>query len=203
MTQSKWIVFGWSIFFTTLAFAAPKSKQGSYAYSPKYGKAVKIAPHQTTKSTKTTKQVYRPKFKAEPQATEVAGADAVIYKAQKFASEMTQEVGYLLKSTGPWLKEIEDQIRGVDQAPPPVVVKSHDKQRNLLATKQSTAAAPAGKAHASISGLGRHKAEPKRQLGQMSQSPNQILDTVVQFSKDTWDKVHLVVADLMGQSDSQ
>lgn len=151
------------------------------------------------KAATPNKKIYRPNLKTEPELTETLGVDTMLYKAQKFASEMTQEVGYLLKSTGPWLKEIEDQIRGVDQGPVPNKRSKHSA--TVAANTPAVAPAPTlGKAQASLSGI-RNKGAPKRQLGQMSQSPNKIMDSVMAFGKDTWDKVHLVVADLMGQSE--
>ena len=188
MTQSKLIVVGWTIFFSTLSLAAPKAKLG-YAYSPKKEKAQLQARQQTQKKS------FHPKHKAAPvteQSDDLAGMDGVVYQAQKFASEMTQEVGYLLKATGPWLKEIEDQIRGVETAAPAATAQRGG--RALASAKTPATHAPAATAPAVKRG-------GKRQLGEMSQNPNQIMETISSFSKDTWEKVNSVVSDLFASSE--
>lgn len=208
MTQSKWIVVGWTIFFSTLSQAAPKAKLG-YAYSPKAGKAQYQALQATPK-----KQSFKPKHKAAPAPEETQssldGVDGMIYQAQKFASEMTQEVGYLLKATGPWLKEIEDQIRGVESSE--AVAVAPTKGRALASNKvggkvagkaKFSPPAPAVAAPAPVASAPTYtnRRGGKRQLSNMSQSPNQIMDTISAFSKDTWEKVNALVSDLFASAD--
>ncbi len=204
MTPLKPFLVGWIIFSSTLVLAAPKTKPG---YK---GKAGKQAAQLAARQTKPNKFVAKnPASTVSPGDSGELSVDSVLYQAQKMAAEWTQEVGYLLKSTGPWLREIEAMIRGEDAAvmaeAAPVTKKG---QRALASAETPKAAAPkaVAKAEAPVaaaaSATSRRSRLPKRQLGQMTSDPNSILETVMAVSRDTWEKVNTIVGDLLGQAAS-
>ncbi len=187
MTPYKPFLVSWFILFSTLSVAAPKSKLGKQAHP---GKPIAAA------SRQTFQKKFKPNSTSSAEPTDEVSVDSILYKAQKMAGEWTQEVGYLLKSTGPWLKEIEGMIRGEDTAASNVTATVPAKGPKPV----TTATVPASPAPQKSLRAGRPA--PKRQLGQMSSNPNSILETVMSVSKETWEKVHAVVADLMGQAKS-
>ena len=189
MTHYRPFLVGWFLISSTLVFAAPKTKfQGKHTQA---GRAVAAMQARQQAQNKTFKPLSS-KNSAEP-ADELS-VDSVLYRAQKMAGELTQEVGYLLKATGPWLKEIEGMIRGEDAAITEVAATSPGKGSKPATTAVVPAASPKVAANG--------KKLPRRQLGQMSSNPNSILETVMSVSKETWEKVHAVVADLMSQAKS-
>ena len=105
MKNSSLTVFGWFLVLSTLAVAAPKAKYGERKQA---NKPPSFLAHQ-----QTPKKGFVPKSSVNSVAPDGNGWDTIVYKAQRMASEMTLEVGYLLKQSGPWLKELEDELRGV------------------------------------------------------------------------------------------
>ncbi len=179
MKHSRLAAFGWFLISSTFLIAAPKTKHGE-------GKQAK-KPACFSANQQTQKKVFVPKSSVKNDALENSGWETIVYKAQRMASDMTQEVGYLFKQSGPWLKELEDEIRGVN-APAAGASASTKKFGKQAALPQAT------KAKASA---------PKRQLGNMAQpSPNKLVEMVTSLSRETWEKVQVAVADIMGSAPS-